>query len=658
MKSNSRPRVPLLHSAVCLLASACCLLTSAAFASVWSTDGTDSLLACLEDAEVSNVRIGADNTVRLAGRLAATGLLSGEDAAVWRVVRGRGPGIYVGTGHVARVFLGQETGPATLLHDGGDGEVMAMVMGPGGTVYFGTTPSGHVYRVRPGTTPETLAATGETYVFSLLPDPSGGLLCATGENGRLLRVSPTGDVQTVYTAGQANLTALTWLEPGKQLAVGTSPGGLACRLTFRPGYTEPLASVLYDTPLEEVRAIVPGPNGRLFIAANPAEDGDESGNPAVYCLDADGVLRWEWTCPDTVLFGLLWREEQLWVATGNQGLVYGIDTLGRASVLFRLEEPQVTCLCPVPGSGQLLLGTGNPGRVYSVGSGYADSGFVVSPAHDCVNPARFGRIETRADVPLGTDLQVDLRSGNSADPDSTWSGWSGSPPVARYVQWRARLHSGFPGLTPVLRRVDVYYASANRAPEVTSLEVAAPTETEARRGIAKPLRDVTWEASDPDSDSLVYELYIRPEGGSSWRRLGLDLHEARYELDTRMLPDGWYEARVVASDRPDRAAPAALGSERVGPAFPVDNAPPRVSGLAAAGGRLTFEATDALSAVSACRISVNAGDWVPAEPADGIFDSPAERFSVPVSLGPGGNTVAVWVSDAQGNSATAQAALR
>ena len=90
--------------------------------------------------------------------------------------------------------------------------------------------------------------------------------------------------------------------------------------------------------------------------------------------------------------------------------------------------------------------------------------------------SRFGRADLR-----GTG-NVDLfaRSGNVDNPDRNWSPWVpvklgdgadiGVPP-ARFVQWKAVLHSG--PIPPRIDRVLVYYLPKNVAPDID--EITAQT---------------------------------------------------------------------------------------------------------------------------------------------------------------------------------------
>jgi sugar lactone lactonase YvrE len=646
-------------------------------ASVWTADGTDSLLQQLDRIEFENVSIHRRGMVTLAPALAARTL--DDAAAVWQTATDRSGTVYVATGNQGRLYRIRRSSPE-LVFDSGAGEILALTSDAAGTIYFCTTPDGKVYRIRPGGKPELLCSTGENYIHSIIAAPaSGAVYAATGEHGRLLRISSAGKATEVFTARQAHLTALIWLVPGKELLVGTSPDGIAYRLSFTAGDERPKVSVLYDTPLNEIRAIAADASGRVYIGANAGDDTDsDSARAAVYFIDRSGVRRWQWSAPDSTLFALAVTNSpepsRLLVATGGKAMVYELDTLGHMSVRYRLKETQAICITPLR-SG-IRLGTGNPGKLYDAGSSYADSGFITSAPYDCTNPALFGTLSFRADVPAGTGLAFETRSGNSEKPDSTWSRWAAAAsqiasPSGRYIQWRCRMRTSFPALTPELRRVDVYYRSANLAPGIKKLEIAQPSLDDAMKGVNKPSRQVTWDATDPDSDSLSFELYFREESETSWRKVGHEITDSRFDLDSRALPDGWYELKLVASDGPTQPAGAALTAERASRPFLVDNTAPVVASLTSSllsppsslRCRVSFSAGDALSPIAAARVSVNAGDWITLEPRDHIFDSVAENFAADVrlpssALGLPSVVVSVWVADAQGNVAAARTTVR
>jgi outer membrane protein assembly factor BamB len=171
--------------------SVCFVLCASALAlgSVWTTDGTDSLLLHLDNVEFENVSIHRQGTVTLAPALVAKAL--DDAAAVWQTAADRSGNVYVATGNQGRLY---RLRPSTIVHrsakpelvfESGAGEILALTADAAGTIYFGTTPDGEVHRIRPGGKPELLCSTGESYIHCLLASAtsrsaSASIYAATG----------------------------------------------------------------------------------------------------------------------------------------------------------------------------------------------------------------------------------------------------------------------------------------------------------------------------------------------------------------------------------------------------------------------------------------------------------------------------------------------
>src|SRR6185369_3131237 len=65
----------------------------------------------------------------------------------------------------------------------------------------------------------------------------------------------------------------------------------------------------------------------------------------------------------------------------------------------------------------------------------------------------------------------------------------------------------------------------------------------------KGFRTVVWKGSDPNGDSLRYDLEGRREESSNYFPLRRDLEESYYSFDSSALPDGRYRFRVTGSDK-------------------------------------------------------------------------------------------------------------
>jgi FKBP-type peptidyl-prolyl cis-trans isomerase 2 len=92
---------------------------------------------------------------------------------------------------------------------------------------------------------------------------------------------------------------------------------------------------------------------------------------------------------------------------------------------------------------------------------YPASGTFTSTIFDATRAANWSTVTWNASVPAGTALTVQVRYGNTATPDSTWSAWTSvsnggnvSASSARYVQYRVILTTSDPTLTPVLNSID------------------------------------------------------------------------------------------------------------------------------------------------------------------------------------------------------------
>jgi hypothetical protein len=85
------------------------------------------------------------------------------------------------------------------------------------------------------------------------------------------------------------------------------------------------------------------------------------------------------------------------------------------------------------------------------------SGIFTSAILDATRLAIWGTASWTANVPSGTTLVVETRSGNTATPDNTWSAWAAvlsgqtvASPSARFLQYRVKLTSTSSSLTPAL----------------------------------------------------------------------------------------------------------------------------------------------------------------------------------------------------------------
>ncbi len=133
-----------------------------------------------------------------------------------------------------------------------------------------------------------------------------------------------------------------------------------------------------------------------------------------------------------------------------------------------------------------------------------------------------------------------------------------------------------------------------------------------------------------------------------------ELEKKEYEWDTTTVPSGFYQIKVVASDRRDNPPEEALTAERISAPVPVAHAAPIVTlkfvGLEGTKAILEATAADPLVRLTEASFAVNGKRWASIFPVDGLFDSKTEDFHFKSeALRPGTHVVMLRVKNAAGN---------
>jgi hypothetical protein len=226
-------------------------------------------------------------------------------------------------------------------------------------------------------------------------------------------------------------------------------------------------------------------------------------------------------------------------------------------------------------------------------------------------------------------------------------------PSRRYVQLEVGLEA-----QGELRDISLFYAPENLPPLVQSVSVTRP-EFE-RSDDAEPESKLTikWKAEARDDDDLVYEVRIRPEGSGAaeWIKLGDEAPTTKKELkwDLASVPDGVYEAQILASDEPSNGSARARTDEVISAPFIVDHRRPVIDEAKVQGAKLSARARDEGSHIHDVGYAIDGGPFRAASPADGLFDADSEAFEIalPADLKPGKHRVVLRARDAFGNLGT------
>lgn len=647
------------------------------------------------DARFENAVVSDQGAVQLARLLEPLAPSKIDAAQVWDMVEDKDGALIVATGGDGKLLKVTRAGDVTVLYEHKAGPILSLAAGPDGSVFAGTGPDGMILEVSAQGEVKPFAETYENYIWALVYNPRAkALFAATGPKGRIVTISPDGKVETFFQTKQEHILCLAGGE-GDTLYAGTDKQGLVYRIDGKSkGF------VLYQTPQGEVRSLLATPTavyagtaaptkkrgqastgaGSLATAVSvlkeePSHGGKSAGRAAapappaggensVYRISPEGAVR-EIFRDKAQMLTLLKLGDQLLVGSGMDGRLYAVDETSREfAEIARPDVGQIMRLLR-RADGGIVIGTADSGHVFTMQDRVASRGSVLSEVFDAKLSSKWGAFTWRADTPGGSALSIAVRGGNTSEPDAHWSDWSNEfndpaaavfqGPDCRFAQFRVTMKSGRGRTSPILHSVSLRYATANQAPEVTSLETpdldAAPLKE------PKKLK-IKWTATDANEDELNFDIWVRKDGWSDWVRIEEAWAKTEYEWDTAATPSGIYRVKIVASDKADNPGDEALTGSRISAPVLVAHEPPRVTLklVSREEGKAALEATATapLARLVGAAYAVDGKSWINVSPVGGLFDGREKTFRFQVEpIGPGAHVIVFKVNDTAANVGTA-----
>jgi sugar lactone lactonase YvrE len=647
-----------------------------------------------------------------------------EVGGSWSAVRSSDGTFYLGSDDKATVWAVSNGKARKLASVPGAVAVVALALAPGGsTLYAGTMPGGQIWRIErsSGKASKLVAIKGVETVWSLAFDRGGRLFAGTGPDGKLYRVDPkSGSARMVFDSNDRRILSTIATADGA-IWFGTSDDALLFRHDPARGTTRAMADFAGNeiTALAEHKGSIiaaanelkePSTSGVKTTAAvkdaegkaergeksktadggkpgaekatpsgtEPERKGERKGKGALFRVRGDGQLEQLHSLSQTYFSSVaVTPAGQIFAGAGDKGRIYLIEADDSVSTAYDVTERQISQLLVEPG-GKLAFVTGDGTALYR-STGRATRASYTSKVFDAQAPARFGSLSWRS----SGNVVVETRSGNTEEPGSGWSGWQrlrdGHPaggggqrgkvasPPGRYLQFRARLASD----DAVLRQSLLYYLSQNRPTRVSGVTVSAGGEApeklktmEQGAGAPRsPVLKLKWKVENEDGDETLYRLAVRREGDVRWRPIatgGKPLTATNFDWNTETYPDGYYQLRVMASDRRANADDRALESQLTSSVFVVDNQKPTIGNVTVKYPSASARATDAISPIAEVAFSIDDGTWHLAGSQDGLLDDTTEilRLRLPDDLEAGAHTLAIRVADEAGNIGSAAVTFR
>jgi len=534
--------------------------------------------------------------------------------------------------------------------------------------YVATGDSGVIYKINAAGKKSIFFESNETHIRCLSWDYEKNLLAGSYKNGYIFSINPSGKGIIIYDSNFEEISQI-------QTALDGTIYAAAMNSTKKTS--------LSDKTLANSSEIKSTLRSEMFSAISPTPVRKKAvGTSGLLKIQPNGVINNLWNEFAEYVHAICLIKDDVLVGTGEQGRLYKLTEDKKRTLLLKLSESQIVSLFKEP-EGEIWLGASNLSAIYKLNNKFEKSGTYISPVIDAVSKTKWGTIQWEDSLNLGDKVQFYTRTGNTKKPNSTWNSWCKvdegknlgiiNSEQARFLQWKIELTSKKSQTSPEINKIEISYLRQNLPPEISSITVhpiqrkstygrttpmpmdypsvtvsAQPGRVEQlptgkirpqpyRPSLTNGYRRVSWRAQDKNKDQLSYSLYFRFKNDNNWLLLKKDLTRSTHTWDSRSMPDGSYQLKLIASDEKSNPLNAALFAEKTSDWFIIDNSGPEIKSISlkkcgADSVQASFTVWDKLSAIKKVEFSLNAQKWNWVYPQDQVCDTKEEKFNFRIKI--------------------------
>ena len=524
----------------------------------------------------------------------------------------------------------------------------------------------------------------DTYIWDMKFDNNGNLYAAAGgNNARVLKITSAGNITEILKTDEQHAMSLYFDSKNNKLYVGTAGRGLVLAIDLATNLENPSSKTLYDTAQNEVYAITMDNIGNLYFGTATREpsylilpsiiDGGKSADDnakefrnSLYKADTNGTVQRLFFLNQTLVFALSSdNDNNIYFITGDNADIYKINgNDGLLSYIGGLDNKILSTFSATKDG--LYFAVSKTGEIYKMQNNNLSEGSFVSDTLDLRLLSKLGSLNAMTTVPEGSDISFEVRTGNVARVDNTWSDFVPiaedgkiNVPDGRFMQFRVKMKTSNSESVPVLSSMDFTYIENNLPPDVLNggLTTHYKQQNDSNETTKSPQLEenetmIYWKGSDPNGDKLIYDLEYRLKGEKNYRKLANNLENSYFRFKSYLMPSGIYDFKITASDRHDN--PIDLSKTKTLEVLNIkyDNDPPEIFDFTVNtegnARKITFRVEDKLSFLKTVRYSAITEEWHYIIPDDKVLDSMSENFTILIKDENTGS-ITIEVLDTEGN---------
>jgi hypothetical protein len=510
------------------------------------------------------------------------------ESPIWATINASGGAIYVSAGTKGNIYKVDASGSVSLFFATKHIAVTALAFA-NNTLYAGAAPHADLYKIDEKGTGEIVFSAAPKNLDPLSDDGNACYIDALQIIGSRIFIAAANPNPVLFGALLSNISAASPIlspksghiislaapENSDHLFAATSPDNVVYEVSLDANQASPPPKVVYSAQTGQ---------NITGIAANSRTTPTENNLESLYVAlsPRGGIVRVttakQWKAPEVksllskdapAITALAQNESGVVFGIGGQ-YVYSIQPDGiQPSIVnsFRTSGLPDDVILTKPGAWNVQLSgisasqnlvtiSDNEGKIWGLPVGAPGAATYTSAVHDAKQPSSWGAVHYETTpLPNGWVISLETRSGDKPDPATGWSAWepikndrAASPP-ARFIQYR--LSETFPkgvaqaadsGKTSSILSVSIDFLTRNQPPLVKFVE---PQAGDSISGDVK----VKWRGTDPDHDTLAYDLYYSTNG-IDWTLIPADPEKPKKDADADKKPASDTGAHPVIDAKP------------------------------------------------------------------------------------------------------------
>ena len=488
------------------------------------------------------------------------------------------------------------------------------------------SPDAELIRFDRNNKPITNLTLSNTYIWDIIPNPEGSYDILTGLPAQIYRYQNDSLTETAEFDDEEHLIKGLYIGPdlwvlsekalykktGDKITAFAGFSGIAAGFTYHEGVFYVIQSI-----------------------TTPAKNDENNKDQIVSSLLAvkeDGSVQELMSLPGFYFTAIAAQNKTIIIGGGQFGLYIEYDTVTGKHLFSTLGEGKVLTI--LPSGEKMKIMTSDPSAIWTVENKIARQGIFISEVYDVGIVSTWGTFNPNVSAPQGTTVKFFVQSGVTKKP-LYWTDWQEVTPgkkipaaPAQFIRYKAQLLSDGK-TTPYVYGVEFPYTQHNLAPKINTLSLEQKNN----------ILNVSWNASDPNNDNLIFDVYLAADGMQKIKINPEPLSATNFSFSNDAFPSGVKRITVVASDLPSNSPETALTHELSALPVVFDSEPPTIGEILLKEDNSHWEISvtisDQESLLKEVAYLINGQNRTVILPEDGILDEKTEtfRFKLPKSQG-------------------------